>query len=104
MNMIYNFSPFRFASFSSADTQQHEVINAIYRKYNANQVLTEEQFEEMPFDERMKWLITDPPLVARQFNFRWLKFLRMFILNGKLNPIGPVGNWFYRVEFQARGK
>ena len=54
------------------------------------------------FEEKTKLLRTNPVLAARMFERRLNNFMNLFI-KGNACSLGPVEDWFYRIEMQMRG-
>lgn len=92
--------PTWFLTLSAADMQWPEVIKSIAHQYGES--LTDDDIKKMPWDEKCKWLKSNPVTAARQFKHRLDTFFKEFI-GGKAHPIGELVDYMIRIEFQARG-
>jgi len=92
--------PTFFMTFSAADYHWPEIIQTIAQQY-AGKKFTEEEVLTMDWDEKPKWLRTNPIMAVRMFLHRW-EALNEFI-TGPAHPLGIVTHFVYKVEFQARG-
>ena len=92
--------PTWFLTLTAADLRWPETIQVIARQYG--QELSEEHINEMSWQDRCTWIRSNPVTCARHFEFKYQKFLKDVIMS-KAHPIGPVRDFFYRVEFQQRG-
>lgn len=93
--------PTWFVSLSSADTRWPGLLKCLCKVVN-NNVLSDEEIEDMSFQDRCKLLNSDPVTASRYFDNRMSYFLRKIIYSKK-NPIGKVVDHFYKIEFQHRG-
>ena len=59
-------------------------------------------FEKLDWEEKCELLKLNPVTAARMFDHRVTSFIND-IVKSPSNPIGNVIDFFYRVEFQARG-
>ena len=66
--------------------------------YNLN--LTDDQIQNMNYEDRCRYLNMNPVFVARHFQYRVETFFKEILLNGSL---GKVKYHVIRVEFQVRG-
>ena len=92
--------PTWFLTLSAADMQWPEVIQSIAHQYG--KVLTFDDVKAMPWEEKCKWLRSNPVTASRQFKHRLDQFFKEFI-GGKAHPIGELQDYMIRIEFQARG-
>ena len=92
--------PAIFLTLSSADLHWPDVIQIIALQHNINYSI--EDIENMNFEERSKWLRTNPVTAARHFHYRMETFVRTFLYS-KLGPLGELFEIVIRIEFQARG-
>ena len=63
---------------------------------------SEEEIENLSWQEKTKLVQKDPVTCSRYFDHRVQEFLNT-ILKSSCEPIGKVKDFFYRVEFQQRG-
>jgi len=63
---------------------------------------TNEQLENMTWEDKCRLIQSDPVTCARQFDYQVQTFIRDF-LPSDCAPLGKVEDWFFRVEFQQRG-
>ena len=63
---------------------------------------SEDYIESLPKSQKIKLMNSNPITTARHFCKRLHHFIHKVILSD-VQPIGPVRNYFYRIEFQARG-
>uniref|UniRef100_A0A3Q3GL43 ATP-dependent DNA helicase n=1 Tax=Kryptolebias marmoratus TaxID=37003 RepID=A0A3Q3GL43_KRYMA len=89
--------PTFFCTFSAAEMRWPEVIEAI-KAQHGEQV----NFCELDWNTKCDILRSNPVTVMRMFEKRVDALFRDLILS-PAQPIGPVDDYFYRVEFQARG-
>ena len=89
--------PTWFSSFSSADLRWDDLIGTILRQQGKNC-----KIEDLSWEEKNEVLRSNPVTVARMFDHRFHCFLRKVIMS-PAEPIGPVKDFFYRIEFQQRG-
>ena len=83
-----------------ADMKWPDVIQCIAYQYG--QTFTEEQVKNMTFQEKSKWLRSNPVTAARHFHYRLNTFFQKF-LKSCANPLGKLTDYAIRIEFQARG-
>ena len=93
-------TPTWFLTLSAADMQWPEVIQSIARQYG--QIFSDDEVLAMSWEEKCRWLRSNPVTAARQFQHRLEVFFKDFI-GSKCNPIGELQDFMIRVEFQARG-
>ncbi|XP_066269843.1 uncharacterized protein [Branchiostoma lanceolatum] len=92
--------PTWFLTLSAADMQWPEVIRSIAHQYGT--YLTDDDVKKMSWEEKCKWLRSNPVTAARQFDHRLNLFFKEYI-GGKGHPIGELQDYMIRIEFQARG-
>lgn len=56
----------------------------------------------MTYQEKSKWLSSNPLTAARHFHYRLNAFFQN-VLKSSANPLGKVVDYAIRIEFQARG-
>lgn len=89
-----------FLTLSSADMKWKDTIQVIAAQHN--QKLSDEQVENMTWEQKSTWLRTNPVTAARHFDHRLQLFMSTLVL-GKSKPIGEIQDFKYRIEFQQRG-
>ncbi|XP_071944760.1 uncharacterized protein [Antedon mediterranea] len=89
--------PTWFASFSSADMRWPEVMKTLLLETGDKR-----NINELEWADKCTLLKSNPVTVARMFDKRFHNFLRKVILSDA-HPIGKVIDYFFRVEYQARG-
>ena len=92
--------PTWFLTLSAADMRWPDVIQCIAKQYGTN--LTEEDIRSMTYQEKSKWLSSNPVTAARHFHYRLNAFFQN-VLKCSANPLGKVVDYAIRIEFQARG-
>jgi len=92
--------PTFFMTVSAADMRWPDMINAIAQQFGRS--FTDAEIQKMSFSERSHWIKANPVTAARHFNHRLHALFREVIL-AKEEPLGPVTDYFWRVEAQARG-
>ena len=92
--------PTWFLTLSAADMRWPDVIQCIAKRYGTN--LTEEDIRSMTYQEKSKWLSSNPVTAARHFHYR-LNAFSQNVLKSSANPLGKVVDYAIRIEFQARG-
>ena len=65
--------------------------------------LTDDDIDLLSREKRCKFIQSDPVTVARHFDHRVQLFMKHILFNKKLNPVGKVVDYKYRIEFQHRG-
>ena len=58
--------------------------------------------ENLNWENRCRLIQSDPVTCARHFDYQFYTFLRGFLLS-KVDPLGQIKDWFYRVEYQQQG-
>ncbi|XP_051816503.1 uncharacterized protein LOC127537664 [Acanthochromis polyacanthus] len=90
--------PTFFVTFSAAEMRWPEVIQVI----KAQQGQTLADFSQLDWKSKCDILRSNPVTVMRMFHHRVNALMADLILS-PAQPIGEVEDYFYRVEFQARG-
>ncbi|RXN36713.1 replicase helicase endonuclease [Labeo rohita] len=90
-------TPTFFCTFSAAEMRWPEVITAIKAQQGE-----EVDFSELDWTTKCEILRSNPVTVMRMFEKR-VDALMTHLLLSPAQPIGEVEDYFYRVEFQARG-
>uniref|UniRef100_A0A9J7Y7T4 ATP-dependent DNA helicase n=1 Tax=Cyprinus carpio carpio TaxID=630221 RepID=A0A9J7Y7T4_CYPCA len=90
-------NPTFFCTFSAAEMRWPEVITAIKAQQGEEVV-----FSELDWTTKCEILRSNPVTVMRMFEKR-VDALMTHLLLSPAQPIGEVEDYFYRVEFQARG-
>ena len=89
-----------FVTLSSADLKWHDILQAISRQQR--KPLTDEEVENLSFEEKSALLRSNPVTAAGHFNHRIQKFFISFLLS-PAQPLGKITHYSYRIEFQQRG-
>ena len=89
-----------FITLSAADLKWTDTIRIIARQQG--QILSDDEIERMSWEERCLLLRSNPVTAAMHFDDRVQHFMKMVLLNKKLNPLGCILDYRYRVEFQQR--
>ena len=90
--------PTFFMTLSCADLRWNELIGIISKLNSLN--LSDNDINNMSYQERCDTLNKNPVLVARHFQYRVEIFFKVIVLNG---PLGKTSYSAIRVEFQFRG-
>ena len=90
-----------FVTLSAADLKWHDTIQVIAQQTGIS--LTNEDTEKLSWEQRCSYIRSNPVTTARHFDHRVQNFLKFILLNEKLNPLGKVICYKYRIEFQHRG-
>ncbi|VDI66528.1 Hypothetical predicted protein [Mytilus galloprovincialis] len=93
--------PTWFGSLSSADTNWKDLLR-ILGKLNDGKEYTDNELEEMDWNQKSKLVQKDPVTCSRYFDYRVQQFINL-VLKSDHDPIGKLTDFFYRVEFQQRG-
>ena len=88
--------PTFFCSFS-CNNDWPEIVTAIKAQQGQNVDVS-----TLSWEEKCTILASNPVTCARMFDHRVKLFLNT-VIRSPANPIGEVLDWFYRVEWQARG-
>jgi len=91
-------TPTFFLTFSCADLQWQEFIQAIGKQYGHN--FTDEEVHNMSWQIKTSWLNTNPVTAARMFEHRLSVFKRDFLFS-KAAPIGEITDFVFKIEFQG---
>lgn len=92
--------PTWFISLSSADTRWQDLLKTLSTL--DGKTLSQEEIEDLTWNEKSKLVKQDPVTCARFFDNRVQLFINTF-LKSPHNPLGVVTDLFRRVEFQNRG-
>ena len=90
-----------FCSFSSAETKWNHLLR-ILGKLIDHKDYTDEELNNLTWEEKCRLIQSDPVTCARHFDFQFNTFLKD-VLMSQLAPLGKIKDWFYRVEYQQRG-
>ncbi|WAR02670.1 PIF1-like protein, partial [Mya arenaria] len=90
-----------FITLSAADLKWHDTIQIIAEQQG--KILSEDEIENLSWEERSGYLRANPVTAARHFNNRVQLFLKHILLNKELQPLGEITDYKYRIEFQQRG-
>ncbi|XP_060603545.1 uncharacterized protein LOC132756482 [Ruditapes philippinarum] len=93
--------PTWFMSLSSADTRWTDLLK-ILANLNQKDKYSDEQIENLTWEQKIKMIQSDPVTCSRFFDHRVQEFINT-VLKSDHNPLGKVTDYFYRVEFQQRG-
>lgn len=94
-------TPTWFCSFSAAETKWPPLLKCL-NKLVKQKSLTDEEVSALTWEEKCILIKSDPVTCARYFEHRFQTFL-VNVMKSKMNPIGEIVDFFYRVEFQQRG-
>ena len=92
--------PTWFLTLSAADLKWPEVIQSIAKQYGTT--LSVEDIKHLSWEEKCKWLRTNPVTAARMFQFRLETFFKE-VLMSDAQPLGDLQDFMIRIEFQNRG-
>ena len=92
--------PTWFLTLSPAEFLWVEFIQAIGRRMGKN--YTDEEVEEMPYGVKADLLRNNPVICAQMWENRLNSFFTDYILSDAC-PLGKVTDFFWKIEFQARG-
>jgi hypothetical protein len=90
-----------FCSFSSAETKWTHLLRILGKLVDHNNY-SDEELDNLTWDEKCRLIQSDPVTCARHFDFQFNTFLKD-VLMSELAPLGKIKDWFYRVEYQQRG-
>lgn len=95
--------PTLFVTVSAAETKWNELL-CILKKVIDDDVMTEEEAEQLTYDEKARLLQSDPITTARYFDHRFRELKKTWM--DKEGPFAGyiINEYFFRVEFQHRGK
>ena len=85
---------------SAADMKCPDMIQTIAKQYGV--VYTDEQVNNLSFEEISNWLRRNPVTVARHFQYHSDVFFNDF-LKSNANPLGEIVDYAKRIEFKACG-
>ena len=89
-----------FCSFSSAETKWIHLLKILGTLVD-RQNYTDEELENLNWEEKCRLIQSDPVTCARHFDYQFNTFLKQFLLT-EISPIGKIRDCFYRVEYQQR--
>ena len=90
-----------FITLSSADLKWIDTIKIIARQQGTE--LSNEEIQNLSWEERSFWLRSNPVTAARHFDNRVQLLMNHILLNKKAKPLGNIVDYKYRIEFQQRG-
>ena len=90
--------PTFFLTLSCADLRWKELPAIISKLLGLE--LSDEQLENLSYEDKCKYLNMNPVFLARHFQYRVEVFFKEIVLNG---PLGKIQYHVIRVEFQVRG-
>ena len=90
-----------FITLSAADLKWSDTIKVIAKQQGVQ--LTDDDVLSLSWEEKCKYLRSDPVTAARHFDNRVQLFFKYILMNKQLNPLGEVTDYKYRIEFQHRG-
>lgn len=93
--------PTLFITLSAAETHWKPLLMSLGKLLN-KKIYTNEELDEMTWNEKSRLIRSDPVTVARYFDYRVQQFFKTFLL-ASTSPLGVVEDFFYRIEFQQRG-
>ena len=93
--------PTWFTSFSSAETRWEHLLKILGRTVKGKE-LSDEEIRKLTWQQKCELIQQDPVTCARHFDHQ-VQGLIHRLLQNKLNPVGKVSDFFYKVEFQMRG-
>ncbi|CAB4033060.1 ATP-dependent DNA helicase PIF1 [Paramuricea clavata] len=67
-----------------------------------NKEYTDNELENLNWEEKSRLIQSDPVTFARHFDYQIYQFIQNFLLS-EAAPLGKISDWFYRVEYQQRG-
>ena len=89
-----------FCSFSSAETQWIHLLKILGKLVDKKEY-TDDQLENMNWEEKCRLIRSDPVTCARHFDYQINQFINHFLISD-VAPLGKISDWFYRVEYQQR--
>lgn len=90
-----------FLTLSAADLKWTDTMKVIAQQQG--NVLSDEEIENLSWEQRCDLLRSNPVTAARHFDNRVQLYLKHILLNKQLNPLGNILDYKYRIEFQQRG-
>ena len=94
-------TPTWFFTVSAADLKWPDMIRVIARQFGKF-YKTDEEIEQLTFEERCNWIRRNPVAAARHFHYR-LNCLFTDFLKSDEQPLGELQDYAIRIEFQLRG-
>ena len=94
-------TPTWFFTVSAADLKWPDMIRVIARQFGKF-YKTDEEIEQLTFEERCNWIRRNPVAAARHFHYR-LNCLFTDFLKSDAQPLGELQDYAIRIEFQLRG-
>lgn len=88
-------------SFSAAETKWTLLLICLSKLVN-RKILSPNEVNSLTWEVKCILIKSDPVTCARFFDHKSQSFLAS-VLKSKMNPIGQIQDYFYRVEFQQRG-
>ena len=89
-----------FLTLSAADLRWPDTLQTIAKQQG--RILSEEDVQNMTWEEKCKLLASNPVTAARHFDHRLQCFFRDILLS-RSEPLGHIEYYMYRIEFQQRG-
>ena len=89
-----------FTSFSAAETRWKHLLKILGKVVDGVDY-SDENVDNLTWVEKCRLIQSDPATCARHFD-RQVQLLFRFLKDG-VEPLGPLVDYFYRVEFQQRG-
>ena len=89
-----------FVSFSAAETRWKHLLKILGKVVDGVDY-SDEDVDELTWVQKCRLIQSDPATCARHFD-RQVQLLFKF-LKDDVQPLGPLVDYFYRVEFQQRG-
>lgn len=93
--------PTWFCSLSAAESRWTDLLKILGKLVNEKDY-TDDDIENLTWQEKCKLIKSDPVTCTRYFNHRVQVFISD-VLKSSLAPLGKILDYFYRVEFQQRG-
>lgn len=93
--------PTWFCSLSAAESRWTDLLKILGKLVNEKDY-TDDDIENLTWQEKCKLIKSDPVTCTRYFNHRVQVFISD-VLKSSLAPLGKIVDYFYRVEFQQRG-
>ena len=93
--------PTWFCSLSAGDTRWKDLLRTLGKLIDGK-TYSDDDIDKMTWNEKSRLVKSDPVTCARHFDNRVQQFINS-VLKSDLNPVGPLEDFFYRVEFQHRG-
>ena len=94
--------PTLFMSFSANDLNWSDLIVTLGKLVDNKNYSEEVENNSLPWETRSRLVQSDPITCVRHFDNRVSQFIQT-ILKSESSPLGLLGDFFYRVEFQQRG-